>query len=34
MLIVVTIVANVAYTGVCIFILTRMFNDEKVMFKK
>jgi sodium transport system permease protein len=30
----VSIVANLVYTGACIFILTRMFNSEKVMFKR
>jgi len=32
--VVVTIAANVAYTGVAVWGLTRMFNSEKVMFSK
>ena len=30
--IVVTIVANLAYTGIAVWGLTRMFNSEKIMF--
>lgn len=32
--IIVTIAANVVYTGAGVFILTKMFNSEKVMFSK
>ena len=32
--VVVTVVANVAYTGLAVWGLTRMFNSEKVMFSK
>jgi len=31
---VVTVVSNLVYTGVGVFVLTRMFNSEKVMFQK
>jgi len=30
----VTVVSNLVYTGVGVFVLTRMFNSEKVMFQK
>ncbi len=30
----ITVVANLATAGVCAWILTRMFNSEKIMFKK
>ncbi len=29
-----TVCANLVYTGVCVFVLTRMFNSEKVMFQR
>lgn len=32
--VVVTLVANVVYTGIAVWVLTRMFNSEKVMFAK
>ena len=32
--VIVTVVANVAYTGLAVWGLTRMFNSEKVMFSK
>ncbi|MBO7616679.1 MAG: ABC transporter permease [Bacteroidales bacterium] len=32
--VIVTLAANVAYTGVAVWVLTRMFNSEKVMFSK
>lgn len=32
--VIVTLVANIAYTGVAVWGLTRMFNSEKVMFSK
>lgn len=30
----ITVVANIAYTAIAVFVLTRMFNSEKVMFGK
>jgi sodium transport system permease protein len=30
----ITVIANVAITAVGVFILTRMFNSEKIMFNK
>jgi sodium transport system permease protein len=30
----VTVVSNLIYTGVGVFVLTRMFNSEKVMFQR
>lgn len=32
--VIVTLAANVVYTGVAVWVLTRMFNSEKVMFSK
>ena len=32
--VIVTLVANVVYTGIAVWILTRLFNSEKVMFSK
>ena len=32
--VIVTLAANVAYTGLAVWVLTRMFNSEKVMFSK
>ena len=32
--VVVTLAANVVYTGIAVWVLTRMFNSEKVMFSK
>lgn len=32
--VIVTVVANVVYTGLAVFALTKMFNSEKVMFSK
>lgn len=32
--IIVTIASNVVYTGICVGVLTKMFNSEKVMFSK
>ena len=32
--VIVTLVANVVYTGIAVWVLTRMFNSEKVMFSK
>ena len=32
--VIVTLAANIAYTGVAVWGLTRMFNSEKVMFSK
>ena len=32
--VVVTLVANVVYTGIAVWVLTRMFSSEKVMFAK
>ena len=29
-----TIVVNIIYTGLCVFILTRMFNSERVVFAR
>jgi sodium transport system permease protein len=31
---VVTVIANIAFTGIGVFVLTRMFNSEKIMFNK
>ena len=32
--VIVTLAANVVYTGIAVWVLTRMFNSEKVMFSK
>jgi hypothetical protein len=32
--VIVTLVANVVYTGIAVWVLTRLFNSEKVMFSK
>ena len=32
--VIVTLAANVVYTGIAVWILTRLFNSEKVMFSK
>ena len=32
--VIVTLAANVAYTGIAVWVLTRLFNSEKVMFSK
>ena len=32
--VIVTLVANVLYTGIAVWVLTRLFNSEKVMFSK
>jgi sodium transport system permease protein len=32
--VIVTLAANVGYTGIAVWVLTRMFNSEKVMFSK
>jgi len=32
--VVICLVSNVAYAGLCVFVMTRMFNSEKVMFSK
>ena len=32
--VIVTLAANVAYTGLAVWVLTRMFNSEKIMFSK
>jgi sodium transport system permease protein len=32
--ILITVVANITFTGVGVFVLTRMFNSEKIMFNK
>jgi sodium transport system permease protein len=32
--VIVTLTANVVYTGIAVWVLTRMFNSEKVMFSK
>ncbi len=31
---IISVISNVIYTGVCVFILTRMFNSEKIMFNR
>ncbi len=31
---VITVISNVVYTGLCVFALTKMFNNEKIMFSK
>ena len=32
--VVLTMVCNLIYAGILTFVLTRMFNDEKIMFSK
>ncbi|MBR4391184.1 MAG: ABC transporter permease [Bacteroidales bacterium] len=32
--VIVTLAANIAYTGIAVWVLTRLFNNEKVMFSK
>lgn len=31
---IVSVISNIVYTGIGVFVLTRMFNDEKIMFNK
>ena len=31
---IITLIANVVYTGIAVWGLTRMFNSEKIMFSK
>lgn len=31
---IVSVISNIVYTGIGMFVLTRMFNDEKIMFNK
>lgn len=31
---IVTVISNIAFTGIGVFVLTRMFNSEKIMFNK
>ena len=31
---IVSVISNIIYTGIGVFVLTRMFNNEKIMFNK
>ena len=31
---IVSVISNIIYTGIGVFVLTRMFNIEKIMFNK
>ena len=31
---IITLVSNIVYAGLLVFLLTRMFNSEKIMFNK
>ena len=32
--IIVAVISNICYTGIGVFVLTRMFNNEKIIFSK
>jgi sodium transport system permease protein len=32
--VVITLAANIVYTGIAVWVLTRMFNSEKIMFSR